>query len=50
MKRWEWGFGDGAFEEAPQIMVKVQQPDGGVLSKEGVGWNTLFNYWRGSST
>ena len=46
MKRWEWGFGDGAFEEAPQIMVKVQQPDGGVLSKEEVGWNTLFNYWR----
>ena len=45
-KWWEWGIGDGAFEETPHIMVKIQQPDGGVLTKGDVAVNTVFNYWR----
>lgn len=43
---WEWGIGDGAFEETPQILVKFQKPAHGCLTREQVEANAKFNYWR----
>lgn len=43
---WEWGLGDGAFENSQHILIKYQQPDGGVLTRDEVYFNSIFNYWR----
>jgi hypothetical protein len=45
-EEWEWGMGDGAFEDNYHILVKYQQPAGGVLTEAQVYMNGLFNYWR----
>ena len=43
---WEWGMGDGAFKANPNIMIKVQQPPDGILTRNQIRANTIFNHWR----
>ena len=40
------GIGDGAYTSNWHILIKYQQPEGGVLTKEQVKFNSIFNYWR----
>ena len=39
-------MGDGAFKANRNIMIKVQQPDGGILTRGQIKANTIFNHWR----
>ena len=39
-------MGNGAFKSNWHILIKYQQPEGGVLTKSQVEFNAVFNYWR----